>query len=190
VPEFSVKVNVNLKRQGERLEFLDKRMQALVKRAAQAFTAFLVRKVTKDKLRGQVLKRKTGTLIRSVTASRFLEVSESTVTAGIGTNLVYGIAHEEGFTGTVQVQAHSRRLVKQAKGKRAAAKFKKALKKKRQRTAFVRAHTRKLDIVARHYLRNTLLENREKAPTAVRRAILLALRTGKMPPVSSLLPNQ
>ncbi len=189
VPEFTTKVNINLKRQGERLEFMDKRMLALVTRAAQAFSAFLLRRVTKDKLRGQVLNRVTGNLIRDVTASRFLEVSEATVTAGIGTSLRYGIALEEGFKGRVQVKAHTRTLVEQARSKASGRRVKKALKKKRQRTAFVRAHTRKMDIVARHYLRDTLLENQEKAPTAVRRAILLALRTGKLPPIGKLLPN-
>lgn len=151
-----------------------------------------VRDVTKTKLRGQYLNRRTGTLIRSVTASRSDEMTETMVRGSFGTHLDYGKAHEVGFRGQVQVAAHTRRLVRTRTNRQGqlSKKSAKALKRKLQRglktTAHVRAHSRRVNIRPRYYLRDTLRENIGKTKQRVIRALLVLGRTGKVPTAAAV----
>lgn len=94
----------------------------------------LERKVKLEKLQGQVLGRRTGRLVRSINTA-YRETPE-TFTASTGTRLVYGRAWELGFHGIVHVREFTRQ------------------------GALVRAHTRRVDMNARPFLRSTLDEMR------------------------------
>ena len=146
-----------------------------------------------NRLSGQYLNRVTGTLQRSVTASppKTPEISPTMVRDWFGTNLDYGVAHERGFRGNVQIPAHTRRLgltrvIK--KGKRAGQRQKIGEKQRlqsalsgRKTVAHVRAHSRFMDIEAKHYLRDTLKTNTGKARLRIMRAMLQLFRTGRVP---------
>jgi hypothetical protein len=161
----------------------------------------MIADVTKNRLRGQYLHRRTGTLIRSITASPPArpEVTLQGDGGGLvrdwfGTHLDYGRAHELGFRGRVQIPAHTRRLTRNVK--RAKARLRQAQKRLGpaapvgglssagfavKRFAHVRPHSRFMRIRARHYLRDTIAANTGKARLRVMRAVLLLLRTGRVP---------
>lgn len=146
--------------------------------AANAISALLTRKVVVKKLLGQVLKRQTGTLIRSITANRFVEDTPAGIATGIGTNLGYGIAHEVGFKGTVQrptstVRAHTRKTRRGTQKVRAHER---------------RAHTAKLVLRARRYLRSTVTEQKPNADAIALKALQI-LASGRVPTVAELGRN-
>jgi len=60
----------------------------------------------------------------------------------VGTNLPYAAAHNEGFQGTVNVKAHTRKKYQRTKGKR----------KEATGSYSVRAHTRKMNLEQRQFL--------------------------------------
>ncbi len=193
-----VHVSIEMDEAKGHLVFLHKKLPAIMLRAAKASTALMVRRVVRGRLnepkgaKGSVypnLRRQTGTLQRNVTASRFHQVdSADKVVAAIGTSLVYGIAHEEGFTGVVQVKAHTRRLVEQARSKAAVRRVKKKLKAGKKRVAHVKAHKRKMNLLARYYLRDTVLTHKKDIKGIARKAVIIAAKTGKLPQVTELAP--
>ncbi|MEP7312547.1 MAG: HK97 gp10 family phage protein [Pseudomonadota bacterium] len=124
-------------------------------RTAVTRSAFnLQRHVKENKLSGQVLKVRTGRLRRSINVR--VTDSESQVVGSVGTNVEYARAHEFGFKGVVNVREHLRRTVS---GFRAS----------------VRAHSRKVNLPERSFLRDALkdkrLEIRREFDLAVKRAI-------------------
>lgn len=146
----------------------------------------LVAKVTKTKLLGQRLNRRTGTLIRSITASPSVEVTPSMVTGRLGSHLDYARLHELGYTGPVQVRAHVRRLAKlrirAGKATKTSVREVKArLKAGRAMTANVRPHTRRVSFPALYYLRDTMTEEQPTGVGYVRDALLLLGRNKKPP---------
>ena len=162
----------------------------------------MVAHVAKNKLRGQYLRRQTGTLIRSITASPSVEISRERVAGSFGSNLGYARMHEEGFKGRLQVRAHIRRLtprLKPASIRRqlhygvnyfgrlveAGATLRRtyAIQK---RYAHVRAHSRRVDIRARHFLLDTLTEKTGETNLNVRKALMFLARTGKVPTVKDV----
>lgn len=94
------------------------------------------------------LDRRTGRLRSSITTR--VGVSGNKIKGDLGTNVVYGRAHEQGFAGTVQVRSHLR-----------------------QGRAVV-AHTRRVNLKARPFLRPALVDNLEKFQRIFRQAILEA----------------
>ena len=133
-------------------------------------TLKLQRMVKRDKLNGLVLGVRTGTLRRSIDQdqeSRLknpLEVSGDRITGIVSTNVKYAKAHEYGFSGVVSVREHMR-TVKQAFGRPIA-----------PREVTVRAHTMKMNLPERSFLRSALadLESqgilREELEAAIKRA--------------------
>jgi len=130
-------------------------VRAELVKAMGRITLKLMRESVQNRLSGQVLKRRTGTLARSVTQSpRTFEVGQ-TIVGTVGVNDIagkggrapvkYGRAHEYGFSGTVSVKEHLR-LVKQAFGK--------PLKTPVWST--VRAHSAQVNLPERSFLRSAL----------------------------------
>lgn len=107
------------------------------------------------KLSGQVLKVQTGRLRRSVN----LKVTESAtgVEARVGTNVEYARIHEFGFTGTVNVKEHMR------KGKQAYT---------------VRAHTRRVNLPERSFLRSSLSDMRQDIDQRIARVVGQSIAKG------------
>jgi hypothetical protein len=138
-----------------RLQRLPGSIRAELVPAMGRITLKLMRTSVQDKLSGQVLKRKTGTLARAVTQSpRTYETPDSVVgSVGIANitgergraPVKYGRIHEFGFTGTVTVREHLR-TIKQAFGRSLATPV-------QQR---VREHSARRNLPARSFLRSAL----------------------------------
>jgi phage gpG-like protein len=140
---------------------------ALQTRAVEAITRLslkLQRDVQTDKLSGQVLKLKTGTLRRSIDWK--VNQANGQITGKVSTNVKYGIAHEFGFSGVVDVKAHLRTIT-QAFGKSITPK-----------TVEVRAHPMKMNLPERSFLRSALrdLMARGEFESEINRAIDLAIK--------------
>lgn len=103
------KITIDIEGMRQRFGVLAEKLPAAVVVAVRSSVLLGVRYVVKMKLTGQALRRRTGTLIRSVTASPRVELVLDNVVGSFGSNLDYARAHELGFHGRVQVRAHSRR---------------------------------------------------------------------------------
>lgn len=118
-------------------------------------------KVQSDKLSGQVLKTRTGTLRRSIATK---VTSDSNGTVGVvGTNSDYGLMHEFGFKGAENIKAHLR-TIKQAWGKSIT-----------PREISVRAFTRTVDFPERSFLRSALTEMQGQIISEIDQVIIGAL---------------
>lgn len=106
----------------------------------------LTRYVKAEKLSGQVLKNRTGTLRRKINGRVTEEAG--TLTGSVGVKLAYAAAHEYGFDGAEQVRAHLR-TIKQAFGREIAVK-----------QVQVRSFERHVHIPERSFLRSSLRELR------------------------------
>lgn len=113
----------------------------------------LQRMVKQEKLSGQVLHVRTGTLRRSINYAITSE-GDSVITGVVGTNVSYAAAHEYGFKGTVGVRSYVR--------------------ENKNGSSIVKAHSRNVDIPERSFLRSALAEMlpdfRAEMQEAVRRA--------------------
>lgn len=123
----------------------------------------LQREVKQNRLSGQVLRVRTGNLRRSI--HQRVNVSGNVVSGEVNTNVRYGIAHEYGFTGNVNVKA-SLRQVKQAFGKPL----------KSPRYVHVRAHTRDVKLPERSFLRSALRDLTPKFADDLQKSIRKVLK--------------
>jgi len=102
----------------------------------------LQRHVVKDKLTGQVLNVRTGTLRRSI--DQVVLRSPGSARGIVSTNLSYAAKHEYGFKGTESVKQHLR-TIKQAWGREIS-----------PRDVVVRQHSRSVNMPERSFLRSSL----------------------------------
>jgi len=120
----------------------------------------LQRYIMESKLSGQVLHVRTGNLRSSITQN--VEETQGSIVATVGTNVWYGRVHEYGFKGTANVP-ESLRTIKQAWGKSIT-----------PVTVTVKAHTRRVNLPERSFLRSALAdmapEIREAMETDIRKA--------------------
>jgi hypothetical protein len=129
-----------------KLSHMNERMKKELKIGMQRITTQLAAYVKDNKLSGQVLKRRTGTLSRSIKAS--VQATNTEVTGIVDSRdkgnapLSYAHYQEYGFQGTENVKQHLRRMNNGS-------------------TATVRAHTRSVNHPARSFLRSSLAENQE-----------------------------
>lgn len=123
----------------------------------------LQRKVMQEKLSGQVLKVRTGTLRRSI--DQRLVTDNGAVTGVVSTNVKYGKKHEYGSTETVTVKEHVR-LVRQAWGKQL----------KHPVWATVKAHAMKQNIKERSFLRSALDDMKPEILAELDRAVAEGIR--------------
>lgn len=137
-----------------RLNTTEPRVRQALTEAALRIGIHLESYVRKNKLSGQLLKRRTGTLAASI--DHKVTSTSSSVTAVIGSRvnatkpLAYARALEDGFDGVVTVKEHLR-MVKQAFGKPLA----------NPHNVTVRGHTAKRKTKAYRYLASSLAENRD-----------------------------
>ena len=130
-------------------------LQAALVRVMTRLSIEVQRGVKETKLTGQVLHVRTGTLRRSINR-RVIEQGGS-VMASVGTNVSYAAAHEYGFKGEVDVREHVR-------------------KTRGGTEARVRAHTRKVVMPERSFLRSTVDDMGPHIKTEIRKAVLQAVR--------------
>lgn len=103
--------------------------------------------VKTDKLSGQVLKRRTGTLSRNI--NQRVNESGNQIVGTVGTNVEYAAYHEYGYSGSETVKAHLR-AIKQAFGRPI-----------EPRTITVNSFTREVKYPEHSFLRSAL---RDKTP--------------------------
>lgn len=119
--------------------------------------------VKADRLSGQVLHVRTGTLRRSI--NQRVTVSNDAVMATVGTNLRYAAAHEYGFNGTVTVKGHIRRAALVGVDRAGA-----------RGEVHVRSHTRHMRLPERSFLRSELRDRADEIRQSLREAALNAVR--------------
>lgn len=126
----------------QRFSAMPPKLKAAILTAVTHLSRKLQRNVKAEKLSGQVLNVRTGTLRRSID----LNISESStgVVGKVSTNLSYAPVHEYGFKGVVTVKSHMREI-KQAFGKSITPK-----------SITVGTHTRNVNLPARSFLRSAL----------------------------------
>lgn len=138
-------------------------VQSAVEQSIGRSVLKLQREVMQNRLSGQVLNVRTGNLRRSihqqVTSSGGLVVGE------VNTNVRYGVAHEYGFAGTVNVKA-SMRQIRQAFGRPL----------KSPRYVQIRAHTRNVKLPERSFLRSALRDMKPDIEADLQKSIERALR--------------
>lgn len=126
----------------------DPQLGAVVAREMDEQNQLAIGKITTGHLSGPTgetsLSVRSNTLRKSVRASKAVILGGLNVASSIGSNVRYAGIHEFGYTGDVQVGAHSRVLTKKTQ-----VIFGKRKKKLRGASIAVRAHTRHVDVPAR-----------------------------------------
>jgi hypothetical protein len=130
------------------------RLRERIREAVTRQTMALVAYVKTEKLSGQVLKTRSGTLRRKINGKVSETPTSVTGTIGAG-NLAYALAHEYGFDGEVNVRAH----VRQAIGG----------------PVNVRAHLRHMHLPERSFLRSGLRDRRAAIAADLERAVAQAV---------------
>lgn len=138
------------------------RAQSNVRIAVRQLTVELQGYVKKNKLSGQALRRRTGTLSRSIDTA-VIENSEGAI-GFVSTNVKYGRAHEYGFVGAVNVKSHIRQI-KKAWGRDIA-----------PRSVAVNSFTRAMNLPERSFLRSSLGEMQGRIQTKLNEAVRRAMR--------------
>lgn len=141
----------------DRLLSMPDRARRNVKTEIQRLTIQLQNKVKSEKLNGQVLHRRTGTLFRSI--GQRVEDNGDSIFGYVGTNLGYGIAHEFGLKAAVAVGAHQRKIT-QVWGRSISPK-----------TISVSSFSRNVNMKERSFLRSSLKEFAGIARARIQQAI-------------------
>lgn len=127
-----------------RLDRIDPKLRDELKVGIGRLAIKLQTKVVTEKLSGQVLKRRSGKLRGSI--KQIVEVSGTSVSGIVSTPVEYAPPHEYGFHGTVSVK-ESLRTIKQAFGRSIT-----------PTQVTVRAHSMKMNLPERSFLRSALRE--------------------------------
>lgn len=122
------------------------------------------RDVIRNKMSGQYLGVVTGTARKSIRSE--VRKRRDRILGVVGSPLNYVRAHEEGFRGVVDVRAHERT--------------------RRGRTHRVQAHSRQVNMRARHFLRDSVRENVEETERKILESLVRLLETGKVSAPGSL----
>ena len=121
------------------------RLLADIKREIRRVAIDVLAHVKDKKLSGQVLKVQTGRLRRSI--NQRVTESDTGIEAKVGTNVEYARVHEFGFKGTVNVKEHMRLGNK------------------------VRAHSRKVNLPERSFLRSSLQDMQRDIDQRIARVV-------------------
>jgi hypothetical protein len=125
-----------------RFDALPGKLRAELKLAITRLTTKLQRHVMANKLSGQVLNVRTGTLRRSI--DQLVVDGGNTIVGKVSTNVSYGKKHEYGFNGSETIESHLREI-KKAWGRSITPK-----------QVVVREHTRRVALPERSFLRSAL----------------------------------
>lgn len=138
------------------------RVHDALRRAITRESLLLLAAVKEEKLSGQVLKTRTGTLRRSINR-RQMETATG-IRATVGTNVAYAAIHEYGFDGTQTVRAHMRQITR-AFGRPLAASV----------MVSVGGFERHVNMPERSFLRSALAERRPAILAALEAAVAKAV---------------
>jgi len=137
-----------------------KRLEATISR----LTIKLQSKVKDEKLSGQVLKNRTGTLRRSI--NKKITVTDTSIIGSVGTNVSYAKYQELGFHGSENIREHLRHI-SQAFGRPI-----------EPMDVTVHSHTRKVDYAGHPFLRPALREMSDQIRADIDAALRAAARDG------------
>jgi phage gpG-like protein len=165
-----------------RIKSFPKRILPAIKRGMTVAMPLITGKIVNERLKGQgpfpvsdhKLGVKSGRLYRSVRWT-LPEISGQTVLGSIGTNVKYAGAHEFGFSGSVQVRAHSRKSFSHRSflgGTTKSGKQKTVRKKVRGADIQVRTHTRKLNIPERAPIRTGISDHKAILGEEITKAVI------------------
>ena len=147
-----------------------------LRRAISVLAVDLQAHIVRDKLSGQVLKRVSGDLSRSVS----IRYEDGGMTAVVGANVPYAAKHEYGFSGTESVRAHVRRNREQMKSARRNALGNETRPSKAKGAGSgvtaVNAFSRQVNYPARSYMRTGLADMREQISNALTSAVVGAFK--------------
>jgi len=144
----------------ERLRALPDAVNSGLLRGITQLGIELQRHVQEDKLSGQVLRSRTGSLKSSIDLR--VDQSSGAITASVFSDSRYAGVQEYGFAGTVSVRASLRRI-REAFGRPIA-----------EKTISVRAYDRRMDLPERSFLRSAL----EDMAPAIRDEVEAVLAAG------------
>lgn len=150
-------VTVDTSRLDAKLQRVPRQIEVSVLRAVRRLAIDLQGYVKGQKLTGQVLHVRTGTLRRSI--NQDVQQDGNKIRGVVGTNVSYARIHEYGFTGSVNVKQHLRTIT-QAFGKTL----------KSPATQMVQAHSRNVNLPERSFLRSALKEFEPKITEGLRKA--------------------
>lgn len=139
---------------------VNERVRAEIRRTVNALTLKLQRTIQEDMLTGQRLNVQSGRLRGSVSSKveEDKDWIEGTVGAG-GALVPYAFAHEFGLKGTMAIKAHLR-TIKKAFGRPIT-----------PRQTLINAHSRKVDMKERRFMRDSLDEVAKIVPKNIDAAI-------------------
>lgn len=147
----------------ERIQRITPNVRTALEEKVKRLTIQLQIHVVADKLQGQVLNVRTGRLQRSI--GQAVVTSSDSVTGVVSTAVKYAAAHEYGFSGTVNVREHLRTIT-QAFGKEL----------KSPVTSTVKAHTMKMNLPERSFLRSALNDMRADIVLGIQQAVSEGLK--------------
>lgn len=160
-------------------------MQQAIAKALDLQNAESISEMEANKLHGprpKYLGAVKQNLIRSINAPS-ARVSENVVSSAIGTNIEYAGVHEFGFNGSVQVAGFTR---KNPRGNQTALNVaevslasgrirrRKSIVQTASGVSFVKAHSRRMNMPERSFIRSTISERAPNYSAAVSAAILSA----------------
>ncbi|MBK3374784.1 hypothetical protein [Acinetobacter baumannii] len=139
---------------------VNERVRAEIRRTVNALTLKLQRTIQEDMLTGQRLNVQSGRLRGSVSSKveEDKDWIEGTVGAG-GTLVPYAFAHEFGLKGAMAIKAHLR-MIKKVFGQPIT-----------PRQIMIKAHSRKVDMQERRFMRDSLDEVAKIVPKNIDAAI-------------------
>jgi phage gpG-like protein len=181
-----IKLTHNAQQIAARLATFPPEMLNGIARAMDKENELTVGHVAKNYLTGprpEKLGVRTNRLRLSIRRSAAVIEGQS-VTSTIGTNVEYAAIHEYGFTGSVDVKAHARAIVKTS-GQETAKLDARGRLRRRTRTvrtqtgtAQVRAHKRSMKMRARPFLSPSVADRADNYAQSVSRAIIAAWEGG------------
>jgi phage gpG-like protein len=173
----SISVDIRAEAVIARFRHMGARMHDALLREITRLSVKLQAKVKDQKLTGQVLHVRTGTLRRSI--NRVVEDRGEVIKAQVGTNVPYAHIHEYGFNGIESVRAHVRRSPRQMAmaryrtnklGERIEIKGSYNKAGGGEGEINVRAHARHMVMPERSFLRSALADMEDEIRTDIRRA--------------------
>ena len=150
---FELKLSVEGRKvESIKLANFDERKKRNLMRGIDRGTLILNRQIRTRKLSGQYLRAPTGTLRSSFHTVRAREQRGVGIYGEVASKIAYARVHEKGFQGIVQRRAHTRR------------------------GSTVKAHPVKMNVRARYYARDSLIEKRTDISRGIIRELTRPLR--------------
>lgn len=155
-----------------------KNLDRAVVAGVRAIVLGMVRYTIKTKFANQgprYLNRKTGTAIRSITASPAIETSAEVVRGTWGSNLGYVRKHEEGGTFRERVRSYSRRVRSRDVRRTVQVGDKQSRRIVAHGIAFVREHDRTRVYQGRHMFKDALDEKKQSMVDVMRKSVAILI---------------